>query len=116
MGYGQTTLTVVLSYLQQKHTTFSLQKTEICSKENDITLLFSSIKNKSQVDVVARRGAHLAAERSEEERSGAKRRGRGLGQRNIKIKKSLPQIKTWPTTICFIFFLWLHCLAVKNRF
>ena len=33
---------------------------------------------------VARRGAHLAAERSEEERSGAKWRGRGLGQRNTK--------------------------------
>ncbi len=32
--------------------------------------------------IVARRGAHLAAERSEEERSGAKWRGRGLGQRN----------------------------------
>ena len=32
--------------------------------------------------LVARRGAHLAAERSEEERSGAKWRGRGLGQRN----------------------------------
>ena len=32
---------------------------------------------------VAQRGAHLAAERSEEERSGAKWRGRGLGQRNI---------------------------------
>ena len=28
-------------------------------------------------------GAHLAAERSEAERSGAKWRGRGLGQRNI---------------------------------
>ena len=27
-------------------------------------------------------GAHLAAERSEEERSGAKRRGHGLGPRN----------------------------------
>ena len=52
----------------------------------------------------------------EEERSGAKPRGRGLGQRNIKIKKSLPHIKTWPTTTCFIFFLWLHCLAVKNHF
>ena len=43
---------------------------------------------------VARRGAHLAAERSpsgseggwsEEERSGAKWRGRGLGQRNKKL-------------------------------
>ena len=34
---------------------------------------------------VARRGAHLAAERSEEERSGAKWRGRGLGQRNNKL-------------------------------
>ena len=33
---------------------------------------------------VALGGAHLAAERSEEERSGAKWRGRGLGQRNIK--------------------------------
>ena len=41
-------------------------------------------------EVVARRrdwfgalgGAHLAAERSEEERSGAKWRGRGLGQRD----------------------------------
>ena len=31
---------------------------------------------------VARRGARLAAERSEGERSGAKRRGRGLGRRN----------------------------------
>ena len=32
---------------------------------------------------VALGGAHLAAERSEEERSGAKWRGRGLGRRNI---------------------------------
>ena len=31
---------------------------------------------------VALGGAGLAAERSEEERSGAKPRGRGLGQRN----------------------------------
>ena len=56
------------------------------------------------------------AQRGRMERGAAKWRGRGLGQRNIKIKKSLPQIKTWPTTICFIFFLWLHCLAVKNQF
>ena len=52
------------------------------------------IKNKCQVNfeemvslildkVVARRGAHLAAERSELERSGAKWRVRGLGQRNF---------------------------------
>ena len=40
-------------------------------------------------DNVARRGARLAAERSEEERSGAKRRGRGLGQRNTKKNKNL---------------------------
>ena len=59
-----------MSYLQQKQTTFSLQKTEMCFKENDITLLFSSIKNKSQVDVVARRGARLL---DEVERSGARR-------------------------------------------
>ena len=42
---------------------------------------------KNQVNceiVVARRGAHLAAERSEGERSGAKRRGRGIGRRNTK--------------------------------
>ena len=32
-------------------------------------------------------GAYLVAERSEEERSGAKWRGRGLGQRNTKTKK-----------------------------
>ena len=38
--------------------------------------------------MVARRGAHLAAERSEEERSGAKWRGRGLGQRNINLLQS----------------------------
>ena len=37
---------------------------------------------------VARRGAHLAAERSEEERSGAKWRGRGLGQRNTGFEKN----------------------------
>ena len=40
---------------------------------------------------VARRGAHLA----DEERGAAKRRGRGLGQRNNKIKfynKNSPQI------------------------
>ena len=36
--------------------------------------------------MLRKRGARLAAERSEEERSGAKRRGRGLGQRNIKKK------------------------------
>ena len=44
---------------------------------------------------VVRRGAHLASERSEEERSGAKWRGRGLGQRNNKIKfynKNSPHI------------------------
>ena len=35
-------------------------------------------------EFVALGGAGLAAERSEEERSGAKPRGRGLGQRNIK--------------------------------
>ena len=34
---------------------------------------------------VARRGAHLAAECSEEERSGAKWRGRGLVQRNTNL-------------------------------
>ena len=34
-------------------------------------------------------GAHLAAERSEEERSGAKWRGRGLGQRNTGFEKKL---------------------------
>ena len=38
-----------------------------------------------QVGELRQGGAHLAAERSEEERSGAKWRGRGLGQRNIKI-------------------------------
>ena len=37
------------------------------------------------IKIVARRGAHLAAERSEVERSGAKWRGRGLGQRNNKL-------------------------------
>ena len=42
----------------------------MCSKENDITLLFSGIENKSQVDVVARRGARLL---DEVERSGARR-------------------------------------------
>ena len=36
---------------------------------------------------VARSRAHLAAERSEEERSGAKWRGRGLGQRNMELQK-----------------------------
>ena len=41
-------------------------------------------KKKKHAINFARRGAHLAAERSEEERSGAKWRGRGLGQRNIK--------------------------------
>ena len=35
------------------------------------------------VNCCARGGARLADERSEVERSGAKRRGRGLGQRNI---------------------------------
>ena len=34
--------------------------------------------------VVALGGAHLAAERSEWERSGAKWRGRGIGQRNFE--------------------------------
>ena len=47
-------------------------------------------------EIVARRGAGfialggagLAAERSEEERSGAKPRGRGLGQRKINLLQS----------------------------
>ena len=46
--------------------------------------------------LVARRGAHLAAERgdaerrgSEAERSGAKWRGRGLGQRNTGFERNL---------------------------
>ena len=34
--------------------------------------------------LLRQRGAHFAAERSEEEHSGAKWRGRGLGQRNTK--------------------------------
>ena len=33
-------------------------------------------------------GAHLAAERSEVERSGAKWRGRGRGRRNINIQQN----------------------------
>ena len=47
------------------------------------------MRNKDCVKVVARRGARLAAERSEEERSGAKRRGRGLGQRNTGFEKKI---------------------------
>ena len=39
--------------------------------------------------MLRRRGARLAAERSEEERSGAKRRGRGLGRRNTGFEKKL---------------------------
>ena len=39
-------------------------------------------------------GASLATERSEEERSGAKPRGRGLGQRNTGIYFCL-YIKSW---------------------
>ena len=40
MGYGQTTLTVVLSYLQQvqKQKTFSLLENEMYENENDIFL------------------------------------------------------------------------------
>ena len=34
--------------------------------------------------MLRQRRAHLAAERSEEERSGAKWRGRGLGQCSVK--------------------------------
>jgi hypothetical protein len=41
------------------------------------------------IKIVARRGAHLAAERSEEERSCAKWRGRGLGRRNTGFEKIL---------------------------
>ena len=39
--------------------------------------------------LLRQRGARLADERSEEERSGAKRRGRGLGQRNTGFEKKL---------------------------
>ena len=34
----------------------------------------------------------------------------------INSKKTLPCIKSILITTCFIFFLWLHCLAVKNQF
>ena len=59
--------------------------------------------------MLRRRGARLADERSEGERSGAKRRGRGLGRRNIKnsnkhIKKDL---------IVFLFLLSLTKLKLS---